>query len=152
MIPAGWARHLFCGWGILTDELLALVTALARMRRAVGAMVLLCVAMITAMPVLAITVGDECEKACCKRKASGHACCKRGKSPAGMAFTALQARCCAGNANVGLARLGVGFSAEQGVALVVGLVGVGDVRVVDAVRADVVLAGHALFERPPPVL
>jgi hypothetical protein len=122
------------------------------MRRAVGAMVLLCVAMITGMPVLAITVGDECEKACCKRKAYGHACCKRGKSPAGMAFTALQARCRAGNANVGLARLGVGFSAERGVAVAVGLVGVGDVRVVDAVRADVVLAGHALFERPPPVL
>lgn len=152
MIPGGWPRHLFCGWGILTGKLFGLLTALAGVRRAVGAMVLLCVAMITAMPVLAITVGDECEKACCKRKASGHACCKRGKSPAGMAFTALQERCCAGNANVGLARLSVGVSAERGAGLVVGLVGVGDVRVADAVRADGVLAGHALFGRPPPVL
>ncbi len=127
------------------------------MKRAIGAWVLVFLAMVTAAPVAAITVGGECEKQCCRRgnKAQGrdgdnHACCKRGKAAVMPAFAASEARCHAGNANVGLARLQVAAAAVPMTGERVIMADAGAMSLAGAVRAEAVLAGHALFERPPP--
>jgi hypothetical protein len=131
--------------------LTGLFPALARMRRAIGALVLLCAGMITAAPVVAITLGDECEKQCCLRKASAHACCKRGKAGTTAGFAAAQARCCPGNANVGLARFDVGTAAAPAILTAVTFAEMGAAHGTGLLRGEAVLPEHALFGRPPPV-
>ena len=115
--------------------------------------------MVTAAPVAAITVGSECEKQCCRRgnKAHGrdgdaHACCKRGKAAAMPAFAAGEARCQAGNANVGLARFQVAAAAVPVTGEWVIMAEAGAMSRTGQVRGETVLRSHALFERPPPAL
>lgn len=129
------------------------------MKRAIGACVLVCLAMITAAPVAAITVGSECEKQCCRRgnKAHGrdgdaHACCKRGKVAATPAFAAGEARCQAGNANVGLARFQVAAVAVPVTGERVMMADAGAMSRTTNVRGEAILGSHALFQRPPPAL
>jgi hypothetical protein len=125
--------------------------SLARVRRAIGAMLLVCLAMITAAPLAAVAVGGECERQCCQRKNAAHACCKR-KASAGMAFTAMQGRCCAGNANVGLARFETGGVMSLVAVARVEMVALDAALGTSTVWAEAKLPEYALFERPPPVL
>jgi len=111
-------------------------------------MLLVCLAMVTAAPVAAITLGDECEKQCCQRKASAHACCKRTAATS-VGIAAAQARCCAGMASVGLARFDVGTVAP--VAVDVALAESGGAEVASPERQDALRSEFALFQRPPPV-
>jgi hypothetical protein len=127
-----------------------LFSTLARARRAIGALVLVCLAMMTAAPVAAITLGDECEKQCCLRKAPGHACCKRTKAGTSLGMAAAQARCCPGMASVGLARLDGGTVAPM--AVDVALAESGAAVVASPERQDALHFEFALFQRPPPVL
>jgi len=85
----------------------SILTSLFRFRRALGALVLVCLSMITAAPLAAVTVGGECESKCCLRTAKkSHACCKRNPSPASEAgISGALKRCVPGQANAGLVRL-----------------------------------------------
>jgi hypothetical protein len=85
----------------------SILTLLFRSRRALGALVLVCLSMITAAPLAAITVGGECERKCCVRVAKkSHACCKRNQSPASeLEFSGACKRCAPGQANASFVRL-----------------------------------------------
>lgn len=145
-----WRQALVCNLRYANGKLVASLRILKRARRAIGALLLLCVAMITAAPLAAVAVGDECEKKCCQRTGAAHACCKR-KAGAAMAFTAVGERCRAGNANVGLAR----FDAGGVIALValarVPMTEFGAALATPPARVEAQLPEYALFERPPPV-
>jgi hypothetical protein len=106
--------------------------------------------MLTAAPLLAVTLG-ECEKKCCRRGEKAHACCKRGGAGAPGLRSTREGRCAGGHANQGLARLealaaarlavGVGRVADDGGALVVA-----------TPEASPVVAEHSPFsQRPPPI-
>ena len=109
---------------------------------------MLSLAMITAAPLVAVTLG-ECEKKCCRREKSAHRCCKRHAVVAA-GISAVERRCDAGNANVGLVRLteapGVAWRAVAPAEPAWGeAVGIGTGSGFAAAPQ-----AHSLFQRPPP--
>ena len=124
------------------------LTIAGRFRRALGALVLLSLAMITAAPLVALTLG-ECERKCCRREKLAHRCCKRHGAVA-WGISSGKRRCDAGNANVGLVRLteapGVAWRTVAPAEPAWGeAVGIGTGNEFEAAPHP-----HSLFQRPPP--